>query len=88
MFPGKSTFQHFLFVEVESRSKPPSSSYRRRSETNVSRRACRLSDEVSKLQEKTSAMLEVSRLEEASLRRLHETAAAEGRRLALSLIHI
>ena len=41
----------------------------------------RLSDEISKIRENAATMLETSRLEEASLRRLLETAAAEGRRL-------
>lgn len=45
----------------------------------------RLADEVAKLRENASAMLEASRLEEASLRRLLETAAAEGRRLVKEL---
>lgn len=45
----------------------------------------RLTDEVTKLRENASAMLETSRLEEASLRRLLETAAVEGRRLVKDL---
>lgn len=45
----------------------------------------RLGQEVAKLRENAAAMLETSRLEEASLRRLLETAAAEGRRLMKAL---
>lgn len=47
-----------------------------------SRDTYRLANEVAKLREDASAMMETSRLEEASLRRLLETASAEGRRLA------
>ncbi|CAN0136347.1 unnamed protein product, partial [Scytosiphon promiscuus] len=47
----------------------------------------RLSGEVFKLRENAAAMLETSRLEEASLRRLLENASAEGRRLVKALEH-
>ncbi|CAM9691109.1 unnamed protein product [Ectocarpus sp. 12 AP-2014] len=45
----------------------------------------RLNGEIIKLRENAAAMVETSRLEEASLRRLLETAAAEGRRLTKAL---
>lgn len=45
----------------------------------------RLAEDVAKLKERASAMLETSKLEEASLRKLLETAAAEGRRLIAAL---
>ncbi|CAB1115098.1 unnamed protein product [Ectocarpus sp. CCAP 1310/34] len=45
----------------------------------------RLNGEIIKLRENATAMVETSRLEEASLRRLLENAAAEGRRLTKAL---
>lgn len=45
----------------------------------------RLNGEISKIRENAASMLETARLEEASLRRLLETAAAEGRRLVKAL---
>lgn len=45
----------------------------------------RLDGEVSKLRQNAVEMLETSKREEASLRRLLETAAAEGRRLETAL---
>lgn len=45
------------------------------------RSSIRLNGEITKIRENAASMLETARLEEASLRRLLETAAAEGRRL-------